>query len=136
MSKEKYIYSTKTSSTVFVLYEKGAADLPKQMGKVKIEGGAGIANKNIITPLGVVTPVSEKQYELLKANKVFQRQVKAGWLTVKDKKADPEKVAAELDQRDGSAPVTTADLENEGLEVEDGNETTVKAPTKGKKKGK
>ena len=130
----KYIYSTKTAPTTFVLYKKGGGDMPVNAGSVTIAGGAGVSNKNFVTPLGVVTKVEDEDFKLLEQNKIFQRQVKAGWLSVENKKIDEEKAAADMASRDNSAPIVTEDLEAEGLEVDsEGKETTVTPSTKGKK---
>ena len=115
-----YVYSTITNPTSYVDYgsidpNSGHAIIRK---RVNIAGGHGvaIANRgmaqgNIHTPRGVATEVSESDLEFLLQNREFKRHMAAGFVTVDTKQVDPAKRAADMAEKDGSAPMTEADFE-------------------------
>jgi hypothetical protein len=116
-----YVYSTATNSGTYVEYEKNASNelsIPKKWPngkpmKVTIKGGHGLAQVGaapyIHTPKGVVTQVTDEEMEWLKTNPAFIRHMDRGFITYDKKKVDPEKKAANMEQRDGSAPLTPQD---------------------------
>lgn len=110
MTKEYYIYSTLTDSMNYTTYREGGADIPLIEGNVTIHGGTNVPDKFLRTPQGVVTPVTEAELELLKANQVFQLHEKNGFIKISEKKVDPEVAAADMEGRDKSAPLVDADF--------------------------
>lgn len=90
-----------------------ATQVPRIEKSVLIKGGAGVAPagiRRLETPLGVSTPVTDDELELLEKNDVFQLHVKNGYITVRRKKVDAEIVVADgMESRDVSAPVTPED---------------------------
>lgn len=112
-----YVYSTATNSGTYVEYEENSSNelsIPKkwpngQPMKVTIRGGHGLADKYLFTPKGVVTQVSDEEMELLLRNPAFKRHIDRGFMTYDKKKIDPAKKAANMAQKDGSAPLTPAD---------------------------
>jgi hypothetical protein len=110
MTKKYYIYSTLTDAMNYTTYRPGGADIPLVEGNVTIQGGANIPDKFLRTPQGVVTPVTEAELELLKANQVFQLHEKNGFIKISEKKVDPEVAAADMEGRDKSAPLVDADF--------------------------
>jgi hypothetical protein len=78
-----------------------------------IKGGTGVANNRLITPLGVATEITEFDLEELKKNPSFLEHEKDGYIVVRDKKADTEKVASGMNLKDESAPMTDADYASE-----------------------
>ena len=122
-----FVYSTLTADQAYTVWDKGGADLPVAKRICIIKGGAGIANKNLITPRGVATHVTPQQLEALEACDAFKRHKERGYIRVDDKEQDAEKVAAaSMAEKDGGAPLTDADFEKAGQ----------KAPTTGKNKPK
>jgi hypothetical protein len=110
----KFIYSTLSGNqryVKFALDPKGQR-LPREVASVLVRGGANVADRNFITPKGIVTQVTEDEYALLKENSLFQLHVKNGFITVDDAKVDIDKMVAELNGRDQSAPLIEADFEN------------------------
>ena len=109
-----YVYSTGSADTVFAFYEpnlSGGGSVVRH--KILIKGGHGVAGKDLVTPYGVKTEVSDKELELLKNHVVFKRKVAKGFLTVVTGKAeDPAKVAADMMDKDKSAPLTPEDFES------------------------
>ena len=118
-----YVYSTSANSGTYCDYEPGTADNRNRghhvaRKKVTIRGGHGVAQQQkgagyggIHTPMGVMTQVTDEEMEFLLQNKSFQRHVAAGYITYDKKKVDPEKRAAEMKPKDGSAPITPKDFE-------------------------
>lgn len=56
-----YIYSTLTCDNAYTIYSDGANGLKVPQGSVIVKGGTGIANDRLITPLGIITSVSEEE---------------------------------------------------------------------------
>jgi len=107
-----YVYSTATCSGSYTLYHDNSnKDLAVVKKSVTINGGHGVANKHLFTPRGVVTEVSDEDMEFLLANPKFAKHVKDGFLTYEKKFVAPEKMAASMAEKDGSAPLTPADFE-------------------------
>jgi len=105
--------------------------IPKTPG-VTIKGGAGVMQKNLQTPHGVVTEVSDSELELLKKNTSFQKHMKNGYLKIEDKMRDMDKVISDMEGRDGGDQLVDEDFE------EDEKPKTTKKPKKnsGKKAAK
>lgn len=113
-----YVYSTATNSTNYVQYESNSSsDLGKikkradgSLVKIEIHGGHGVANKHFVTPRGVMTKVSDEDMEILLQDQAFLRHHKAGFITYEKKSVNPEKMAANMADKDGSAPITPKDF--------------------------
>lgn len=109
-SKSVFVYSTLSCPQLYQNWKEGAADLPVPVGEpVRIEGGANVASKHLVTSRGVVTKVTEEQYAYLLENRHFCDHVKNGFVEVSEARADADKVAANLAAKDKSAPVTPDD---------------------------
>lgn len=114
-----YVYSTATCSGTYCEYqENGSADLAVvkrkpngQKMQVTIRGGHGVKPYNLLTPYGIMTPVSDEDMAWLKENPAFKRHMAAGFITYDKKKVDPAKKAANMSQKDGSAPLTPKEFE-------------------------
>lgn len=115
-----YVYSTGTNNTEYDDYgpiDKNAGHATIKR-KVTIKGGHGVASMvrgpiigETYTPVGVVTEVTDEELDFLEHNEAFQRHVQAGFLVVDRRKIDPAKHAANMNPKDGSAPLTPADFE-------------------------
>lgn len=108
-----YIYSTLTASQRYQTYTKqengvSSAERPS----ILIQGGTNVADKNFVTPRGVVTKVTPEQLKELKENKLFQTHVKNGFIKIEDKAGDTEKVVADLTQRSPDAPLVDGDFKD------------------------
>jgi rRNA maturation endonuclease Nob1 len=121
-----YIYSTLSCNQLYTKYapapEGGVSRVDKT---VLINGGANVANKNIITPRGVVTEISEEEYNLIKDNALFKTHIDNGYITVEAKSADVDKVVVNMESRSQDAPLTPQDYEVEGKH--ETAKTTIKA---------
>lgn len=128
-----FIYSTLTCSNTFVLYapKSDPHALSRVVKRIEIHGGHGMKNpKALDTPRGVVTRVSDEELELLQQSSSFKRQVAAGFIVVDKKEVDPAKKAADMAEKDASAPLTPDDF------VKSEDSTDEIALYKNKKKGK
>ncbi len=112
MAKSYHVFSTLANDQRYINYTKGGNETPIPEREVYIKGGAGMANDRLITPLGVMTTVSEEDVATLKANHVFQLHEKNGHVVIRERSADPEKVAADMNRMDKSAPITPSHYEN------------------------
>jgi len=118
MSKKLYVVSTLTSDNLYTNHNTDSGnDLPLPVTVdghegVLVKGGAGLANDRLITPQGVATEVTAAQLEYLNANKVFQLHTRNGYVkTLESDGVDAEKIAADMERQDRSAPLTDADFQ-------------------------
>ncbi len=105
-----YVYSTLTSSTDYRVWMPSGNDLPTAGRSIVINGGAGIASKELVTPYGSVTKVTDEDLALLEADEAFQRHIERGFIRVERTKIDLEKIAASMASRDGSSPLVPQDF--------------------------
>lgn len=105
-AKKYYVFSTLSNDQTYRSFSTDTPGVLTPTHSVEIKGGAGVANKRLITPLGVATEVSEDDLAFLKAHKCFQIHEKNGFIAVRAKSADVEKVAADMARNDGCAPFT------------------------------
>jgi hypothetical protein len=109
------IYSTLAANVIYNLHEimDEGRNLPIELARVEIKGGAGVANPTTIqTPKGVATLVTDEQLAVLEKNHCFQQHVHKNFIKV-DRDAQKEKhnvneVAKDLN-RDKSSPRTPED---------------------------
>lgn len=105
-----HVYSTLANPQKFVTYAKGGGDLPVVDREVIVAGGAGIATKNLITPHGVHTSISDEDYAAIQELAHFKTLVEKGHLRVEAKKAyDIDQIVSEMNPRDPGGPLTPAD---------------------------
>lgn len=110
MSKTYHVYSKMSADVTYNDYVPGG-DIPRVARSVTIKGGAGVANKNIITPFGVHTEITEEERDMLLKNGIFQLHQNGGFVTIEGKKEDPDLVATNLTSGpDPSAPLTPQDF--------------------------
>jgi hypothetical protein len=106
-----YVYSTLTASQRYQTYTKSDNGIPSaERPSILIQGGSNVADKNFVTPRGVVTKVTAEQVKELQQNELFKTHVKNGFITIEDKEVDKEKVVADLTQRSPDAPQVPQDF--------------------------
>ena len=111
-NRKTYIYSTLTASQDYTTWKpmQEGQMVREALHKVTIHGGANVANKHLITPKGVVTAVTESDFEHLEKNDQFQFHLARGYLSVEHKNLEIELVVSKgMKAKDESAPVTPAD---------------------------
>lgn len=117
-----YILSTMSTGVDYSLYEKTPSGLTVVKKTVSINGGANVMDKHFITPLGVVTKVSDEDLELLEANPVFKQHKADGFIKIqKNDKVE----TSQMEKKDASAQPTAEDFKKKGK----------KAPVVAKKEG-
>ena len=111
-----FVYSTATNSAFYCLYDTSTPGPAVLLKRVHIKGGHNVNHahnpmqkNNIYTPYGVRTEVSEEDFKFLLQNESFNRHVAKGFLSYDKKKIAPEKKAKEMEQEDGSSPLTPKD---------------------------
>lgn len=87
--------------------------IPAVAKQVIVKGGAGVANKNVVTPQGVATQITSEESEFLMLDPTFQKHAERGFVALRDKKADPEVVASDMGPLDKSSPLTDSDFSDE-----------------------
>jgi hypothetical protein len=119
VSKRIYIYSTLTGAVKYNTYaqDDGAA-LPRVIRSVLIKGGANLADKNLVTPKGVMTEITEEQLADLREISVFQLHEKNGFIKIETSNRDIEKTVSDMQARDESAPLTPDDFEDSEIKPE------------------
>lgn len=110
---KNYVFSTLANDQLYTNWLQGGNDLPQKGHAVLVKGGTGVANDRLITPLGVATEITDYDLEELKKNPSFLAHEKEGFITVRNKKAETEKVAADMNLKDESAPMTHTDYASE-----------------------
>lgn len=110
-----YVFSTLTAGQDYTLYEVNPSGVNMVKAVVSIKGGANLPDKHLITPLGVVTEVTDDGLAILNRIDDFKRHKELGFITVQERKDDVEAVVADMEQRDESAPLTPNDyVEGDG----------------------
>lgn len=109
-----HIFSTLANPQKFVVYTPPAevGMLPVVAREVLIRGGAGIASKNLITPQGVHTAITQDEYDAIAELPHFKKFVESGHIRVERKQYDIDKMISDMNPRDPGGPLTPADYEN------------------------
>lgn len=109
-----YILSRLANSQIYTNYAKGVGDnMNIPVESVEIKGGADVTDKNLVTPEGVITKVTNEQLEVLKANKGFQQHLEGGYVKYFGTEPNIEKHADKLTQ-DNSRQIKKSDYEKKG----------------------
>lgn len=133
----KFIYSTLTLSSEYVDWHLSPGKLPRPGKRVRIQGGANVPDKTLITPRGVVTKVTDEDYEFLRENRVFKLQVANGNIRVEDREHKVEKVVRDMTPKDGSSPLVPEDFpEGEEPSVGPPDQDEDPAPTPRRRRGR
>jgi len=107
---EVYVFSTLAADMDYHVHEPARDGVPPaRKHTVHIAGGAGIANKNLITPNGVMTTITTEELSLLEQVPLFKMHKDNGYIKVEMRRADAEKVATDMATDDPSKPLTPAD---------------------------
>lgn len=133
MAKTIHVYSTLSAGVAYSRYRQDAAGGPNVIiGSILINGGAGIANKHLVTPRGVHTAITEEELAILINDPIFKKHMEKGFITYSESEGKAETVAADMTTRDNSAPISPNDyIEGDGKAKP---EEKPKAKPKAKKK--
>lgn len=109
-----YVYSTISADMTYCVYAPKVEGNTRAGSKniilkrIKIKGGAGVANTALITKKGFVTQISDEDLEDLEKIELFQFHVKSGHLQIERKKVNVNKVVENM-AKDKSSPKTPED---------------------------
>jgi len=78
---------------------------------VLVRGGAGVANRQFVTPDGVRTPVTNEEAEFLSNHALFREHQERGFVKIINIDRDPNSVAQAMSKDDGSRPRNDGDVE-------------------------
>lgn len=110
----KIILSTLTGAQDYVFYDCSSNAVNKVCKTIHIEGGSNLANKNLVTPQGVVTEISDDDCELLKTHPIFKLHFDNGFVKIVDSEKETEKAKQDLQKEDLSAPLTPSSYAKKG----------------------
>lgn len=107
----KLILSTLTAAQNVVLTKKGANGALVVVKTITINGGANVADKKtLVTPSGVVTELSDKDFDMLKETDFYKRMEKRGHIRPIEHKSEAEDTKKNgMKQKDNSAQKTDED---------------------------
>ena len=111
------VLSTLTSAQDYVFYRKGGEEGVNQVVDIiHLNGNSNVADRNFVTPHGVVTTLTEAQVEKLRTHPVFKQHVDNGFVKIlmSEKKSETEKAKADLEPEDKSAPLTPKKYSSRG----------------------
>lgn len=112
MRPAAYICSTVTTHIEVVQYATDRGPLPAVVRKFNIMGGANLPPKTLVTPKGVLTPISADDLGWLATQPEFLRLKKAGFVEIITSKSedDLDAAVAGMEPKDRCAPKTPADF--------------------------
>jgi len=122
MSKSFFVLSTLSAPVTYTGWSKPVGDqVPSAEISVTIAGKAGITDRRtLLTPRGSATPVTADERAMLEANEVFRTHVANGFVSVAENDpGDDDKIAADLNGRDPSAPLVPADFQGDAAKPAD-----------------
>ncbi len=142
----QYVISTMTNSVNYRIY-KTVGDLPTPVKSVRIHGGTGLPSLRsgfgemsrdeegvpMWTADGIVTPVSDEDYEVLKDHWLFKKHLEGGYVKVLNRDItenhkEVKKQVATMERRDEFAQLTPATL-GQKLKVTTGGSNKMEADT-------
>lgn len=108
----KLVLSTLSAPQSVCLTQKAPNGALRIVKRIMLNGGANVIDRRtLLTPQGIITEVSDKDFDLLKETDFWKRQEKAGYLRVvetKDAAEDTKK--AGLKTKDRSSQKTEKDF--------------------------
>lgn len=108
-----YVLSKLANTQIYTQYAKGVNDMNIAVKRVEIKGGADVTNKNLVTPEGIITKISNDDLESLKANRDFQRHLDRGVIKYFGTAPNIEKSSQTM-EKDNSKQLTAMDYVKKG----------------------
>lgn len=97
----RYVFSTMSAGQNFGL-EGGV--------NVVIHGGANVMNRQLWTPKGIMSVVTDEEFALLMKHPDFVGAIENGFITHSKTKEDPEEIAKGMSKKDNSAQKDPDDI--------------------------
>ena len=109
-----YVASRMATGVDYAFYKKGPSGLNEVYKTITINGGADVINKKTLeTPHGIVTSLSDEDFDLLKSNAVFQEHLKNGCLNFYNNYKAADNAEKTL-TKDNSKQLTPEDYKKQG----------------------
>lgn len=109
-----FVYSTLANNQKYTLWAKGGSDVPVEIGHVIVRGGTGVIQTvrghADETPVGVRTEITDEQLAMLEQIPQFREHRERGYISVENRKFDPEKIAGKLEGDDKSQQLNDMSL--------------------------
>lgn len=111
-----FIVSRASQDNEYVFWGSTTNGMRTVKKSILIKGGANVMDKTTMTtPNGVVTEISDEDWEALKEHTAFKRHVDAGFMEVmQEEKKARESSKKKSSKKDGSAQLTPKDFEDKG----------------------
>lgn len=112
-----YIYSTMSQDVAYTFYKekKHLGDLHEVESKIFVKGGAGVITKNLVTPQGIATKITNEEYDRLKDHPVFKIHEENGFVVARQTKIGLSIISKDMEKRDRSSQLIHSDLKKEGM---------------------
>ena len=116
-----FIVSRASQDNEYVVWTTTANGQKTVKKTILIKGGANVMDKHTMTtPNGVVTEISDADWEVLKDHTAFKRHMERGFMEVmKEEKKARETSKKKSGKKDGSAQLTPKDFEDKGQKAPD-----------------
>lgn len=109
-----YVLSKLANTQIYTQYAKDVSNnINIAVQQVEIKGGSDVTNKNLITPNGVITQVTNNQLDILKSNIDFQKHLEKGYVNYFAFNPNMDKEVEKM-ERDKSVPLTPDDYKKKG----------------------
>lgn len=111
-----FIVSRASQDNEYVFWGSTANGMRTVKKSILIKGGANVMDKTTMTtPNGVVTEISDEDWEALKEHSAFKRHMERGFVEVmQEEKKARESSKKKSTKKDGSAQLTPKDFEDKG----------------------
>lgn len=113
MASANYVFSTLANNQLYTNYDPAPqGGMSPERFRCLIRGGAGVIDSHtLVTPQGVVTAVTDEELKELENNEDFKLHKRNGYITVRARSADANKVAEDMGKNDKSRPYTPSSKE-------------------------
>lgn len=126
----KHVISTLGANMEYTEWVNNAG-MNSALKSVTVRGGAGIANRSLVTPEGVRTQVSDEDAAFLAKHGMFKFHQERGHVKIVSMERDPDSIAQSMTKDEGTRPRNEDDVEKFAKEKNLGKEpgTELKATT-------
>jgi len=109
-----YVTSKMAAGVTYAFYAQNDNRINIVTDEITINGGADVINKRSLeTPSGVVTEITEEQYDKLKTHPLFRQHLENGALAVLGSEKEAKKADKDL-KEDASRQLTPEDYSKKG----------------------
>ena len=116
-----FIVSRASQDNEYIIWTTTTNGQKQAQKSILIKGGANVMDKHTMTtPNGVVTEISDADWEILKEHTAFKRHMARGFMEVlKEEKKARKSSKEKTDKKDGGAQLTPKDFEDRGQKAPD-----------------